>query len=112
LIAGTDAALYIVFNRYAAIFFFLISIFSFVVFLPIYATGFPQDKKDITDKDNDLIVIAFLTSINITGYPSKQGVIFSLIFLLYTGGAFTLMYFYWQKSMSWRYREHKHGENF
>jgi len=41
LIAGTDAALYIVFNRYAAIFFFLLSIFSFVVFLPIYATGIP-----------------------------------------------------------------------
>ena len=59
-----------------------------------------------------MIVIAFLTSINITGYFSKQAVIFSLIFLLYTAGAFALMYFYWRKSMSWRHREHKHGEHF
>jgi hypothetical protein len=40
-IAGTDAALYIIFNRYAAIFFFFITIFNFTVFMPIYATGQP-----------------------------------------------------------------------
>ena len=72
LIAGTDAALYIVFNRYAAIFFFLMTIFNFVVLLPIYATGFPSDPDDILDKDKKTtIVIALLTSINITGYISK-----------------------------------------
>ena len=72
LIAGTDAALYIVFNRYAAIFFFLMTIFNFVVLLPIYVTGIPENQADVLDKDNiTLIVIALLTSINITGYISK-----------------------------------------
>jgi Late exocytosis, associated with Golgi transport len=46
-IAGTDAALYIVFNRYVAIFFFFITIFNFIVFLPIYTTGDPLNKSDI-----------------------------------------------------------------
>ena len=38
--------------------------------------------------------------------------VFALTFILYTTGAFTLMYFYWRKSMAWRYREHKHSEPF
>ncbi len=39
VIAGTDVALYIVFNRYAAIFFFFLTVFNFVVFIPVYVTG-------------------------------------------------------------------------
>ena len=38
--------------------------------------------------------------------------VFALTFFLYTTGAFTLMYFYWRKSMTWRYKEHKHSEPF
>lgn len=71
LIAGTDAALYIVFNRYAAIFFFLMTIFNFVVLLPIYVTGKPENDADVQDKDKTFIIIALLTSINITRYFSK-----------------------------------------
>ncbi len=51
LIAGTDAALYIIFNRYAAIFFLFITLFNTLVFLPIYVTGEPAKKEEIIDKD-------------------------------------------------------------
>lgn len=47
IIAGTDGALYIIFNRYAAVFFFCITLFNFIVFLPIYATGDPENPKSI-----------------------------------------------------------------
>ena len=70
MIAGTDAALYIVFNRYAAIFFFLMTIFNIVMLL-IYVTGKPENDADVQDKDKTFIVIALLTSINITRYFSK-----------------------------------------
>jgi len=40
------------------------------VFLPIYATGFAENDKDVKDGEK-FIIIAFLTSINITGYISK-----------------------------------------
>lgn len=70
-IAGTDAALYIIFNRYAAIFFFFITIFNFIVFLPIYVTGHPYDEKDVRDDHNDIIIIALFTSINIGGNYSR-----------------------------------------
>lgn len=49
LIAGTDAALYIIFNRYAAIFFLFMTLFNFLIFLPIYITGDPSKKEDIQD---------------------------------------------------------------
>lgn len=39
VIAGTDAALFILFNRYAAIFFLCVTLFNSFVFLPMYLTG-------------------------------------------------------------------------
>lgn len=70
-IAGTDAALYIIFNRYAATFFFFITIFNFIVFLPIYVTGQPYKDTDVRDEHKDIIIIALFTSINIGGKPSR-----------------------------------------
>jgi hypothetical protein len=52
IIAGTDAALYIIFNRYAAIFFMLISLFNSLVFIPIYVTGDPANIKEVQDTNN------------------------------------------------------------
>jgi hypothetical protein len=106
-IAGTDAALYIIFNRYAAIFFFFVTIFNFIVFLPLYVTGKPKDKKDIEDTNGDTILIALLTSINIGG-NRKQIAIYTLIMILYTFGALVFMYHYWKKSTHWRHRKHSH----
>ena len=67
LIAGTDAALYIIFNRYAAIFFLFITMFNFLVFLPIYITGSPSNGKDVQDKEGATVLLALFTSINISG---------------------------------------------
>lgn len=36
---GADAALYVMFNRQATIFFALMSIFNSIILIPIYATG-------------------------------------------------------------------------
>lgn len=53
-----------------------------------------------------------LTSINISGNSAKQISVFVLMMLTYTTGAFMLMFFYWKKSMAWRYRNHSHHEPF
>lgn len=39
VISGTDGALYLVFNRYAARFFACITVFNSLIFVPIYMTG-------------------------------------------------------------------------
>lgn len=108
LIAGTDAALYIIFNRYAAIFFLFMTLFNFLVFLPIYVSGNPGKIEEIEDSNHNTVVIALLTSINISGSRDKQFAVFVLMMLLYTAGAFTLIFYYWKKSISWRYRKHSH----
>jgi hypothetical protein len=112
LIAGTDAALYIIFNRYAAIFFLFITMFNFLVFLPIYITGDPAKIEDIKDKGGQTVLLALFTSINISGNSDKQLSVFVLMIILYTIGAFVLIFFYWRKSVNWRYRKHSHQETF
>lgn len=42
-ICGPDAALFVIFNRYAAIFFFISALFGLIVLAPMYATGDPED---------------------------------------------------------------------
>jgi hypothetical protein len=112
VIAGTDAALFILFNRYAAIFFMFVTVFNALVFLPMYLTGHPKDQKDVIDTEKNVIILALLTSINISGSPAKQVAVFVLMMSIYTLGAFCLMYFYWKKSMEWRYRKHSHQDAF
>jgi Kef-type K+ transport system membrane component KefB len=62
----------------------------------------------VIDTDKNVIILALLTSINISGSPPKQVAVFVLMMAIYTIGAFSLMYFYWKKSMEWRYRKHSH----
>ena len=112
VIAGTDAALYVIFLRYSAIFFFMITLFNFLTFMPIYVTGDPKTVQDIQDSNHDTIVIALMTAINITGNSIKQQIIFILMMLVYSVGAFMLMFFYWRKSVHWRYRKHSHQDPF
>lgn len=42
VICGIDIALYIIFVRYSGVFFFLITLFNFLVFVPIYSSGHPS----------------------------------------------------------------------
>ena len=48
-----------------------ITIFNAVVFLPMYLTGHPKDQKDVIDADKNVILLALMTSINISGSPDK-----------------------------------------
>jgi Late exocytosis, associated with Golgi transport len=104
--------LYIIFNRYAAIFFLFLTLFNCLVLVPIYVTGSPSKREEVEDKEHQTIVIALLTSINISGNPAKQVAVFVMMMVTCTAGAFLLMFFYWQKSMQWRYRNHSHQEPF
>ena len=45
VICGTDGALYVVFNRFAAKFFALISVLNFLVIIPIYFAGSNPGKE-------------------------------------------------------------------
>lgn len=58
VICGTDGALYIVFIRYAAIFFGIMSAFNLIIFVPIYATGYPKSLKDIQDTNGVTSIVA------------------------------------------------------
>jgi hypothetical protein len=70
-LCGTDGALYLVFLRYCALFFGLITIVN-VIFLILYATGKPTEADNFTNKENynDLSLQAF-TILNITATPFK-----------------------------------------
>lgn len=112
IITGTDVALYIIFNRYAAIFFCVMSIFNAAIFIPIYVSGYPDDHKNIEDKDGKLSIVSLLTVLNITGNLKKISASYALMTIFYTGLSFTFMFFYWKKSLDWRYRKHSHKSKF
>ena len=44
IICGTDCALFLVFERYAAYFFSFVTILNLFIFIPIYLTGNRDDK--------------------------------------------------------------------
>ena len=67
IICGTDGALYIIFNRYAAIFFGCLTLMNAVLFIPIYATGYPTDHKDVEDTNGITSIVSLLTILNVTG---------------------------------------------
>jgi hypothetical protein len=48
-ICGTDAALYLIFLRYASKFFFVITACSLLIVIPIYLSGVPDVKDSPTD---------------------------------------------------------------
>ena len=49
-ICGTDAALFIIFVRYASYFFAISAVIGFVVLVPMYATGDPEKKALVYDE--------------------------------------------------------------
>ena len=53
VICGTDAALYLVFQRFSAKFFAVISIINFLLFVPIYVTGNPKDNDQMKDEQGN-----------------------------------------------------------
>lgn len=99
VICGTDGALYIVFVRYAALLFLMISVFNMLLFVPIYASGSPSSPKEVQDANGKLSIVSLITIMNITGKEGKVLTVYVLMMIFYTFMAFAFMFFYWNKSM-------------
>jgi len=112
VICGTDGALYLIFQRYAALFFFALTLLNLLVFIPVYGSGSPNDVKDIEDENNNIVALLIISVMNITGDRDKQVAIYTIMMLFYSGSVFFFMYKYWKKSNLWRYKEHKHDGPF
>ena len=108
VICGTDGALYLIFIRYAALLFLGITVINTVIFVPIYSTGFPVDEKDIQDEAGRVSIVSLISFLNITGTQPKITAIYILSTLLYSSLAFVLVFCYWKKSASWRFKKHSH----
>ena len=110
-ICGTDGALYLIFLRYAAMFFCAVTVTSLAIVIPLYLSGDPLPEDDAGIQHH----ISFLSRINILNISAsfgKAATIFSIMFLLYTTLTLSLVFFYWKKSMEWRYKQHSHLDNF
>jgi hypothetical protein len=106
-ICGTDAALFVIFIRYAAYFFAVSALFGFIILVPIYATGDPDKPSLVYDETAKMKIALLLISIvNCTKNPIKVGFSYALILTFYTSGIFLLIFFFWKRSLSWRFREH------
>ena len=112
LICGTDVALYIVFLRLSAKFFAILTILNCAIFMPIYITGYPANENDVKDKEGRTSLISLITIINITGYKEKVMAIYVLMTSIYVLCVFGFMYFYWKRSVEWRYKKHSHKDKF
>lgn len=110
-ISGTDAALYLIFLRYAATFYFIMLILSAGMIIPVYISGSPL-ASDLINQTVDFSSLQVPTILNITGNNSKVALIFAFIFVTQTGMALAMVYYYWKKSNLWRYRSHSHTQPF
>jgi hypothetical protein len=102
---GADAAHYVMFNRQAAIFFALMSAFNCLTLIPMYASGNPANASLLEDPGtNQGITLLFITVINATNNLPKIIGCFSLIIAFYSSGMLVMMYFYWKRSLAWRFK--------
>ena len=56
--------------------------------------------------------IALVSIKNVTNVTSKLISVYVLMTVVYSVLAFTFIFFYWKKSMSWRYKKHSHTSTF
>lgn len=90
----------------------MISLINLLVFIPIYSTGYPKDIKELEDPNKNIQWLALLTVMNITAVDNKIIAIYVIMTIVYTLCSFIFMYFYWKKSLDWRYKKHSHTEKF
>ena len=103
-ICGTDAALYIIFVRYAAYFFAISAIFGFAVLVPIYATGDPEKPSLVYDETARMKIALLLISIvNCTKIQMKVAASFGIIIIFYTSAIFVFIFLFWKRSLNWRF---------
>ncbi len=103
--------MYLVFNRYAAKFFAMLTVINFLILIPIYVTG-RNDGDGMVNELNQLVLIRIITLLNIKNDVSKVTSVFVVIIISYTVLTFVLMYNYWKKSYAWRHKEHSHTTKF
>jgi hypothetical protein len=92
----------------AAKFFAILTIVNFAIFVPIYITGTPNDHTDVEDSEGNTCLLALITITNITGKTPKVQLVYFLINSIYLALALGFMYFYWRRSVEWRYKKHSH----
>lgn len=56
-------------------------------------------------------MVSLITVMNITGSFPKLITVYVLELAFYTIGAFIFMFFYWKKSLQWRYESHSHSSS-
>lgn len=49
---------------------------------------------------------------NVTGNSQKVIIIYFVMSGFYVTASFVFMYFYWRRSLEWRYKKHSHKEKF
>ncbi len=95
-----------IFNRYAALFFGVVSLFNCLVMIPIYATGDPSDPALLRDESSrQVIQLLLITIANATGNSAKVAAAFIMNTALYTTACLIFIYFYWKRSLSWRFHD-------
>lgn len=80
--------------------------------MPLYATGDPIEPKVVSDQQGIISLICKVTALNISGSKPKLTVAFVFLFVIYTVGAFVMLFSYWKKSIEWGDKKHSHDEKF
>ena len=106
LICGADCALYLIFNRYATIFFALMTLFNSVILIPIYGTGYPSKPDLLIDPETkETISLLTITVLNASGNIAKMISVYTMILIFYTFGTLAFMFFYWKRCLSWSFKD-------
>jgi hypothetical protein len=111
-ICGTDVALYIVFLRLSAKFFAWVTVFNCAVLIPLYILGYPERPSEVQDINGNTSLVSLITMMNVTGNTNKVIIIYFIMNAFYVIASFIFMYFYWRRSLEWRYKKHSHKESF
>jgi Late exocytosis, associated with Golgi transport len=95
-ICGTDAALYLVFERFAAYFFAIVTGINLLVFIPLYLTGHRDDRSMESENKDKKVLIKFISALAIMGESDKDKrlAMFILMMFIFTLLTFILMYNY------------------
>jgi hypothetical protein len=106
IICGTDYALFLIFERYAAYFFSTVSIINLFIFIPIYLTGNRDDRSMYINDSTTKVLIKYISALAIMGDSDrdKRLALFILMMTLFSTLTFGLMYYYWKKSYHWRHK--------
>jgi Late exocytosis, associated with Golgi transport len=108
---GTDGALYLIFMRFGAKFFSIVTMMNLLIVIPIYAFG-DNTGQEMYNHHGELVLVRLLSLLNIKHDDSKVAIVFTFNMFFYTLMTLYLMKTYWYKSYNWRHKEHSHTIKF